>query len=123
MPTLRGGSQPNVAASSAVVDTMGGPSVGPTDFSTEAVRVTDGVLIEELPDCDSVFLNMENERYFGLDEMGTRLWAALTTSPTIDDAIQFLLAEYDVDEVQLRSDLEQFLADLVDRGLVEFVGR
>ena len=92
-------------------------------FPAQAVRVPDGVFIEDLSDGDSVLLNMENERYFGLDEMGTRLWAALTTSPTIDDAIQFLLAEYDVDEVQLRSDLEQFLADLVDRGLVELVGR
>ena len=97
--------------------------MGATDFSTEAVRVPDGVFIEELPDGDSALLNMENELYFGLDEMGTRLWAALTTSPTIDDAIQFLLAEYDVAEDQLRSDVEQFLADLVDRGLVEFVGR
>lgn len=92
-------------------------------FPDQAVRVPDGVFIEELPDGDSVLLNMENEQYFGLDEMGTHLWAALTTSPAIDDAIQFLLAEYDVDEVELRSDLEQFLADLADRGLVELVGR
>lgn len=94
-----------------------------TGFSGGTVRVPDGVYIEELPDGDSVLLNMENEQYFGLDEMGTRLWAALTTSPAIDDAIQLPLAEYDVAEVQPRNDLEQFLADLVDRGLVEFVGR
>ena len=82
-----------------------------SSFLDQAVRVPDGVFIEELSDGDSVLLNMENELYFGLDEMGTRLWAALTTSPTIDHAIQFLLAEYDVAEDQLRSDLEQFLAD------------
>ena len=93
-----------------------------TGFSGGALRAPDGVYIEELPDGDSVLLNMENDKYFGLDTMGTHLWAALTTSTTIDDAVQLVLSEYEVDEHQLREDMEEFVGDLVDRGLVEFVG-
>src|SRR2546429_9686168 len=46
-------------------------------------------------DQESVLLNLETERYFGLDETGTRMWQLLTTSPDIDAAYQELLAEYD----------------------------
>ena len=92
-----------------------------SDLSSGAIRVPDGVYVEELPDGDAVFLNMENEQYFGLDATGTRFWAALTTSPTIDDAVQLLLAEFEVDEETLRTDIKVFVDDLTDRGLVEFV--
>ena len=55
--------------------------------------------------------------------MAARMWAALTSSPIIDDAAQLLLAEFEVDEKTLRADIEQFVDDLTDRGLVEFVDK
>jgi len=39
-------------------------------------------------DQESVLLNLETERYFGLDETGTRMWQLLTTSPSINAAYQ-----------------------------------
>jgi len=92
-----------------------------SDVSSGAIRVPDGVLIEELPDGDAALLNLENEQYFGFDAVGASMWAALTTSPTIDDAVQLLLAEFEVDEATLRADIEQFVDELADRGLVELV--
>jgi len=68
---------------------------------------------------ESVLLNLETERYFGLDETGTRMWQVVTTSPSIDAAYQELLAEFDVEPELLRTNFAELLSRLVDNGLLE----
>lgn len=77
------------------------------------------VLMQEMPDGDSVFINLETEQYFGLNEVGTRMWKTLIASDTVADAYDALLAEYDVEPERLREDLEGLLASLVDQGLLQ----
>ena len=76
-------------------------------------------LIEYLPDGEAVLLNTRTERYFGLDSMGVQIWSTLVSSPTIGEAYESLLDEYDVEAVRLRADLENFVEDLVSNGLLE----
>jgi hypothetical protein len=83
-----------------------------------SVRVPEHVLMRVV-DGELVVLNLDNEHYYGLDEVGTAMWEALTTAPTVRDAIQQLLATYDVDEETLARDVEGLLEDLSARGLVE----
>lgn len=70
-------------------------------------------------DRESVFLNLDTERYFGLDETGTRMWQLLTTSPSIDAAYQELQNEFDVESELLRSHLTELLGRLVENGLLQ----
>jgi len=70
-------------------------------------------------DRESVLLNLETERYFGLDETGTRMWQLTTDSPNIDVAYEKLLAEFDVEPELLRSNLLELLNRLVDNGLLQ----
>ena len=81
------------------------------------VTVPESVLVRELAG-DSVLLNLESESYFGLDEVGTRMWSALTTAPSIDAACERLLAEYNVEPVRLRADLNDFAHKMVQLGLL-----
>ncbi len=81
------------------------------------VAVPRHVLVRAL-DKESVLLNLETERYFGLDEVGTRMWQLLTTSPSIDEAYRQLLAEYDVGADELRDNLLELLDRLLANGLV-----
>ncbi len=76
------------------------------------------VLVRVL-DRELVLLNLETERYFGLDETGTRMWQLVTTLPNIDAAYQELLAEYDVQPELLRGNLNDLLGQLVEHGLLE----
>jgi hypothetical protein len=76
------------------------------------------VLVREL-DGESVVLSVERECYFGLDEVGTRMWAVLTASDSIQKAYDQLLSEYDVAPEVLRRDLQEFVEELVEDGLVE----
>ena len=67
---------------------------------------------------ESVLLNLDSESYHGLDDVGTRMWQALTSSENIEVAYQKLLADYEVDPALLRQDLDDFVAKMVQRGLL-----
>ena len=68
---------------------------------------------------ESVLLNLDSESYHGLDDVGTRMWQALTSSENIEAAYQKLRADYEVDPALLRQDLDDFVAKMVQRGLLE----
>jgi hypothetical protein len=82
------------------------------------VSVAPDVLVSALAG-ESVLLNLNSECYFGLNQVGTRMWAALTTSESIQGAYDELLAEYEISEDQLQQDLTDLLGKLIDQGLVE----
>ena len=70
-------------------------------------------------DGEAVLLDLKSETYFGLDDVGTRIWLHLTTTPTIQAAYEALLGEYDAAPDLLRQDLEALLDELVEQGLLE----
>jgi hypothetical protein len=70
-------------------------------------------------DGELVLLNYDTEVYFGLDDVGTRIWEALRDAPTIEAGLEQLLEEFDVGSDQLRADVEQLLGQLIEGGLVE----
>jgi len=82
------------------------------------VSVPPDVLISKVGD-ESVILDLDSERYFGLDAVGTHMWKALTTSDTVQAAYEQLLGEYEVDAEVLRQDLLNLVGMLRERGLVE----
>lgn len=82
------------------------------------VAVPENVLVQEL-DGEAVLLDLKSETYFGLDEVGMRMWQILTTSPSIKNAYERLLDEYDVAPETLQNDLDKMLDQLVQKGLLE----
>jgi hypothetical protein len=85
---------------------------------TDRAELLPHVLVRFL-DKESVLLNLETERYFGLDETGTRMWQVVTAAPNIDAAYQELQNEFDVESELLRLHLTELLARLVDNGLLQ----
>jgi len=85
---------------------------------TDRVNPPKHVLVRFLDD-EAVLLNLETERYFGLDETGTRMWQIVTAAPNVDAAYQELLAEFDVPPDQLRTNLTDLLGRLMENGLLE----
>jgi coenzyme PQQ synthesis protein D (PqqD) len=87
---------------------------------TKRAKVPKHVLVRVL-DRESVLLNLETEKYFGLDETGTRMWQLATASPNIDAAYQELLEEFDVAPELLQNNLSDLLDKLVEHGLLEML--
>lgn len=69
-------------------------------------------------DGEAVILNLTTGKYYGLDELGTRMWALLAEHGRVEPAYRTLLDEYDVSEEQLRRDLLAFIDNLASHELL-----
>lgn len=85
--------------------------------STTKISVPKHVLAREL-DGESVLLNLDSGDYYGLDQVGTRMWTLLSQSGDVETAYGVLLGEYDASAELLRKDLEELLDDLVSHQLL-----
>ena len=83
----------------------------------ERITVPNAVLHQQLGE-ETVLLHLGTENYYGLDEVGSRVWQLLREHRTVDPIVAVLLSEYEVDETTLRSDLEHLLDELADLGLI-----
>ncbi len=83
----------------------------------QKVTISPEVLSQEV-DEETVLLDLESESYFGLDEVGTRIWQLLNETSNLQTVFDTLLEEYDVDEKQLKKDLQDHIAHLVEAGLI-----
>lgn len=86
------------------------------DFNARVV-VPEDTLMREL-EGESVLLNLANEKYYGLNKVGTRMWNALAGSPSIQAAYDQLKTEYGVDPQRLRGDMQNLIAKLLEQGLI-----
>jgi len=86
-------------------------------FDRARVEIPECVLTREI-DGELVLLDLRSETYFGLDDVGTRFWAALAENPTLPEARRALLEAFDVDPARLERDLAHLLGELEAHGLV-----
>lgn len=84
---------------------------------SDRVRVPDDVLISNLQQ-ESVILNLDSERYYGLDDVGTRFLTVLNTSESIEAAYDKLIGEYNIDAGVLRRDLLELVENLLKQGIL-----
>jgi hypothetical protein len=66
---------------------------------------------------EGVILDLASSTYFGLDEVGVRLWQLLQADPNLQAACTSLLAEYDAETSQLEEDVDRLIKQLVEAGL------
>lgn len=81
------------------------------------IRISDDVVFRDLAG-EAVILNLSSGVYFGLDEVGTRMWQLLSEHGDDTKALALLLDEYEVDAAQLRQDFDQLIGQLRAKGLI-----
>jgi len=86
------------------------------EFS-QSVTVAADILIREV-DGETVLLNLEDEAYYGLDDVSTDFWQAITTNDTLQAAFDAIRGAYDVESDELTRDFAAFVTDLIDSGLL-----
>jgi hypothetical protein len=65
-----------------------------------------------------MLLNLKSGRYYGLDEVGTRIWEMLAEGRSVESMVAQLLGEYDVTREKLETDVAQFVETLRSHGLL-----
>ncbi len=81
------------------------------------IEISADVLEQDLGG-ETVLMDLKSGAYFGLDVTGTRIWQLIREKEDLPSALEALMAEFDVDEAQLRKDVRDLLADLSEAGLV-----
>jgi hypothetical protein len=76
------------------------------------------VLFREL-DGEAVLLEMRTGQYYGLNQVGTRVWQLLLQHGEVGLLRRALLDEYEVTGDRLGCELLGFVETLASRGLVE----
>ncbi len=66
-------------------------------------------------------MNLEKGMYYGLNDIGTRIWSILSTPIAVSDLCERLLEIYDVDAEICRVEVLAFLGQLDEAGVLDVV--
>jgi hypothetical protein len=84
---------------------------------TSNVTISPEVLFQEVGG-EAVLLDLASETYFGLDDIGTRIWQLLQEHGELMAIRDRMLQEYDVEAARLEEDLLRHIEQLAEAGLV-----
>jgi hypothetical protein len=91
----------------------------PRRIPESATVLAAGDLLASAFGAELVILNLKDGVYYGLADVGARIWALLQHPITVSAIRDALVAEYDVEPEQCGRDLGALLQDLAARGLIE----
>jgi hypothetical protein len=70
----------------------------------------------------TILLDLRRERYYGLDEVGTRVWALLKEGADVPAIVDLLGEEYDAPRERLEADVSQVLRHLAELKVITPAG-
>lgn len=86
---------------------------------TDTISLTPSQISSDLGD-EAVILHLDSGVYYGLNEVGARIWELLQErSRRFSDIQSIVLSEYDVSPEVFQQDLTNILHELRGAGLVE----
>jgi len=83
----------------------------------QKVSISPEVLFQEVSG-EMVLLDLASENYFGLDEIGARIWGLLESGSSVGEAMDTLMEEYQVERAVLEKDVGELLEKLLEAGLI-----
>ena len=75
-------------------------------------------VVSRVIDDETVLLNLETGIYFGVDQVGQRIWQLVGDGNSLQGIVDSIVAEYEVEARQAESDVLDFTRTLVDKGLL-----
>lgn len=82
------------------------------------ITVPGTLLFHDVGD-EIVLLNVETGDYYGLNKMGSRIWTMVQEGQSIDGIHANLFDEYEVSSQRLEQDIQEFLALLQSKSIIE----
>lgn len=86
-----------------------------TDTPLKRKQALTGAEIEN----DLVLMDIEQNKFFGMNEVGRTIWKLLETPITENQLVEKLLTHYDIEPDACRQDVTQFLDHLQKSGLLD----
>ena len=86
-------------------------------LETQKITISNEALSQEV-NGETVILDLQSESYFGLDEVGTRIWQLLQQNGDVQKTFDVMMQEFDVDAERLETDMHELLKMLDKYGLI-----
>jgi len=71
---------------------------------------------------ETVLLGLRTARYYGLADVGARIWELLREPSSVSNVCETIAREYDVMPERCEADVLRFLEDLAEQELIEVRG-
>jgi hypothetical protein len=88
------------------------------ELSADATLVVDRSHVSAEVGGEIVVLHLTSGTYFGVDDVAAFIWGRLQEPVTVRDLRSAVVAKYDVEPAVVMGDLDRFLGELLDAGLV-----
>ncbi len=80
-------------------------------------QATDLVMSEV--DDEIMLMSVDSGKYYGMDEVGSRIWQLIRHPIAISDLCEMLADEFEVDDLTCQQDVLAFLNELSSEGLIK----
>jgi hypothetical protein len=89
----------------------------PTISLDDTPTIGEDVVFREL-EGEIVILNLEKGEYFGVDDVGTRVWTLFAEGRSLRQVADIMVSEYDVPRETVAADLLRLTGELISHGLI-----
>jgi hypothetical protein len=89
---------------------------------TTELRLRENDLAWRTVDDEMIAIDVRDSTYLTANDSGALLWNALAAGVTRDELASSLVAAYGIDADTAAADVERFLTDLRERGLLDETG-
>jgi hypothetical protein len=83
----------------------------------QRIKISERALYQQIEN-EMVILDLAKEQYYGLDDVGARMWQLIVQHEDTATVLKELGSYYDVDEAVLSKDLSDLIAKLINAGLL-----
>jgi hypothetical protein len=84
----------------------------------ESYTIPEDVIWTDLSD-EIVILKLDTGIYFGLDQVGARIWKLIADGRSRDQVLREITSAYETSGEQVARDFDELLSELAQEGLVK----
>src|SRR5688500_623973 len=89
------------------------------EISTDSIVVATKDQVSSDLAGETVLLSMQSAMYYGLDQVGSRIWELVRAPIRVSDIRDAIEREYDVERERCEADVLAFVRELAEKGLIE----
>ena len=82
------------------------------------IQIPEDIYTQEIDD-ETILLDIQSGKYFGLDPVGTRMWQLLRQHGALRPVYEIVLSEYEVAPERLETDLLALTETMIEKGLAK----
>ena len=90
----------------------------PLEIDPNAIITKNRSILASQIDTETVMMDVENGLYYGMNQVGSRIWALLDTPHTLFQLEAILFSEFDVAQGECLRDIQEFVSQLIEKKLV-----